>query len=405
MSRESWIQSVSFGCRLNAYESEVMEDHARRAGIGDAIIVNTCAVTAQAERQAKQKIRSLKRSRPEASLIVSGCSCEINRQDYAAMPQVDHIIKNSDKLNPAVFHALAPAGASPLPARRSTRSRALLYVQQGCDHRCTFCIIPYARGASVSIPIETVCDKAARLVQDEIKEIVLTGVDLTSYGRDLPDRPSLGELVRRVLESNPTLPRLRLSSLDPAAIDQTLWDAIRDEPRLMPHLHLSLQAGDDMVLKRMKRRHRREDAIEVCRRARSLRPDIALGADLIAGFPTESEEQFLNTLDLIEHCSLTWLHIFPYSSRPGTPAARMPEVPIPLRKERASRLRDAARDAASRYLKQYLYQSIEVLIETPRQGRSKHFASVSFDQPQAPGALIQAFISQTSSDSLTGSRL
>ncbi|MGA8400364.1 MAG: tRNA (N(6)-L-threonylcarbamoyladenosine(37)-C(2))-methylthiotransferase MtaB, partial [Stellaceae bacterium] len=340
---------VTFGCRLNAFESEVIRRAAGEAGLSDAVIVNTCAVTAEAERQARQAIRRARREHPDARIIVTGCAATLAPQRYAAMPEVDRVLDNAAKLraesyadpHPSTPAAWAPPSAAsgrgafsfPLPhageggsGRSPERSeglriRAYLQVQQGCDHRCTFCIIPYARGPSRSVPPGTVIHQARAMIEAGVREIVLTGVDLTAYGADLPDNPSLGALARRLLTEVPELPRLRLSSLDPSEIDDALWALFAEEERLMPHLHLSLQAGDDLILKRMKRRHSRAQAIDTARRARMLRPEVAIGADLIAGFPTEDEAMFHNSLDLVEECRITFLHVFPYSPRPGTPAA------------------------------------------------------------------------------------
>ncbi|NUB28581.1 tRNA (N(6)-L-threonylcarbamoyladenosine(37)-C(2))-methylthiotransferase MtaB, partial [Azospirillum brasilense] len=321
---------VTFGCRLNTYESEVMRTHARNAGLGDVVIVNTCAVTSEAERQARQTIRKLRRERPNARIVVTGCAAQIDPQRYGAMPEVDQVLGNQEKLQPESW-GLAPAEkvlvndimsvketAGHLIGGFEDRARAFVQVQQGCDHRCTFCIIPYGRGPSRSVPIGAVVEQVQALVKAGYNEVVLSGVDITSFGPDLPGTPTLGQMVRRLLALVPELPRLRLSSLDCIEIDDDLWRLIETEPRLMPHLHLSLQAGDDMILKRMKRRHSRADAIAFCERVRALRPDMVFGADFIAGFPTETDEMFENTMRLVEECGLTWLHVFPYSPRPGT---------------------------------------------------------------------------------------
>ena len=346
MTVMSGLDVLTFGCRLNAYESEVMRGLAGAAGLEDAIIVNTCAVTAEAERQARQAIRKARRERPNARILVTGCAAQIDPARFAAMPEVDQVIGNAEKLTVEGFvPGDARVRVNDIQSVRETahhliesfdgKARAVVQVQQGCDHRCTFCVIPLGRGPSRSVPIGVVARQAQALVEAGYPEIVLSGVDVTSYGGDLPGRPSLGQMVRRVLALVPDLKRLRLSSLDPVEIDDDLWRLIAEEPRLMPHLHLSLQAGDDMVLKRMKRRHGRADALNVARRARDLRPDIALGADLIAGFPTETDEMFANTLALVDEADLAYLHVFPYSERPGTPAARMPSVPKPVQIGRA----------------------------------------------------------------------
>jgi threonylcarbamoyladenosine tRNA methylthiotransferase MtaB len=383
-------QIITFGCRLNAFESEIIRRAAAEAGLADAIIVNTCAVTAEAERQARQAIRRARREHPHARIIVTGCAATLAPARYAAMSEVDGVLDNAAKLQAASYTAIAPHpdprpvyGEREGPAPKawegeglSLRARAYLQVQQGCDHRCTFCIIPYARGPSRSVPVKAVIAQARELVTARAREIVLTGVDLTAYGADLPERPTLGDMVRDLLTAVPELPRLRLSSLDPSEIDETLWALLADEPRLMPHLHLSLQAGDDLILKRMKRRHTRAQAIDTVRRARALRPDIAIGGDLIAGFPTEDEAMFRNSLDLVEECGIAFLHVFPYSPRPGTPAARMPAVAPELVRERAARLRTVGAAALSADLASRVGTIGEVLIEKPGSGRAGFYAAV-----------------------------
>ena len=327
---------VTFGCRLNTYESEVMRTHAKNAGLEDAIIFNTCAVTKEAERQARQAIRRARRDNPSAKIIVTGCSAQIDPDTYAEMGEVDKIIGNDLKLKAETWGLqgeekalvndimVVKETAGHLIEGIEGQARAFIQVQNGCDHRCTFCIIPYGRGNSRSVPIGEIAAQVRKLVEGGYNEVVMTGVDVTSYGADLPGSPSLGQMIRRVLAQVPELPRLRLSSLDPVEIDDDLWHLIAEEPRLMPHLHMSLQAGDDMVLKRMKRRHLRQDAIDMCKRARDYRPDMVFGADIIAGFPTETDEMFQNTADIVEECDLTFLHVFPYSEREGTPAAKNP---------------------------------------------------------------------------------
>ena len=378
---------LTFGCRLNASESAAMRELAAQAGQGDVLIVNTCAVTAEAEAQARQAIRKAARDKPGQRIIVTGCAAQIAPGAWAGLPGVARVIGNADKLSPAIWAALdTPAPVSDImtvsgpPARMVTefsgRARAFVQVQQGCDHRCTFCVIPYGRGPSRSVPAGAVVDQVRALVASGYREVVLTGVDITSYGTDLPGRPSLGQLARRLLALVPDLPRLRLTSLDPVEMDDDLWRLLAEESRLMPHLHLSLQHGADLILKRMKRRHLRADAVALCDRARRLRPDIAFGADLIAGFPTETEEDAAATLDLVEACGLTFLHVFPYSERPGTPAARMPQLPVPLRRERAARLREAGRRAARRFYEGRIGQVEQVLLERPDRGHSAQFAPV-----------------------------
>jgi len=332
---------ITFGCRLNTYESEVMRNHAEAAGLSDAVIVNTCAVTAEAERQARQAIRRARRARPDARIIVTGCAAQINPASYADMPEVDTVLGNQEKLEARSFLTLdsEPVHVADIMSARETashliegfddRTRAFIQVQNGCDHRCTFCVIPFGRGNSRSVPIGAIVQQVTTLVENGYREVVLSGVDITSYGADLPGRPRLGQMLRRLLANVPDLPRLRLSSIDVAEIDDDLLDLIANEPRLMPHLHLSLQAGDNMILKRMKRRHTREQAIEFCETVRGLRPDVVFGADIIAGFPTETDEMFVNSLALVEACDLPHLHVFPYSPRPETPAAGCPRFRAP----------------------------------------------------------------------------
>ncbi|MFO0402885.1 MAG: tRNA (N(6)-L-threonylcarbamoyladenosine(37)-C(2))-methylthiotransferase MtaB, partial [Alphaproteobacteria bacterium] len=377
---------LSFGCRLNTYESEAMRDLASKAGQGNAIIVNTCAVTAEAERQARQAIRRAHRDNPGARIIVTGCAAQIAPDKWAGLPGVERVIGNADKLKPETWAALdaPPAPVTDIMAARETaahlvtefagRARAFVQVQQGCDHRCTFCVIPFGRGPSRSVPIGVIVEQLRALVAAGYREAVLTGVDVTSYGPDLPGSPTLGQMIRRVLALVPELPRLRLSSLDPVEVDEDLWRLIAEEPRLMPHLHLSLQHGSDLILKRMKRRHLRADAIALAEKARRLRPDIVFGADLIAGFPTETEAQFQESLDLVTDCDLSFLHVFPYSERPGTPAARMPQIPVPERRARAARLREAGAAAAARYYAARLGQEEQVLLEHPDRGHTAYFA-------------------------------
>jgi threonylcarbamoyladenosine tRNA methylthiotransferase MtaB len=411
---------VTFGCRLNAYESEVMRRHATDAGLADAVIVNTCAVTAEAERQARQAIRRARRDNPGARIIVTGCAAQIDPTAFAAMAEVDQVIGNAEKLQaesftPQLFDRPdTPAvrvndimsvteTASHLIDGLSERSRAFVQVQQGCDHRCTFCIIPFGRGPSRSVPLGEIVRQVRHLVERGLAEVVLTGVDITSYGQDLPGRPRLGQLVRHLLQQVPDLPRLRLSSIDAVELDDELLRLLGDEPRLMPHLHLSLQAGDDMILKRMKRRHLRADAVALTAAIRRLRPDVVFGADLIAGFPTETDVMFENSLRLVDDCGLTYLHVFPYSPRPGTPAARMPQVPGPRRKARAARLRAAGATALSRFLEAQVGTTTEVLIEKPGFGRSAHFAPVHVDGG-APGDLVTCRIAARQGDALRAER-
>jgi threonylcarbamoyladenosine tRNA methylthiotransferase MtaB len=389
---------LTFGCRLNAYESEVMRGHA--AALADTVIVNTCAVTAEAERQARQAIRKLHRERPGARIVVTGCAAQIAPDAWAALPGVTRVLGNAEKLLAASWTPDAPSSVSDIMLARETaghlvtdfagRARAFVQVQQGCDHRCTFCIIPFGRGPSRSVPVGAIVEQVRTLVAAGYREIVLTGVDLTSYGPDLPGQPTLGQMARRLLALVPELPRLRLSSLDPVEIDADLWHLLGAEPRLMPHLHLSLQAGSDLILKRMKRRHLAADAAAAIARARALRPGIAIGADLIAGFPTETDALFAETLDFVEAADIPFLHVFPYSERPGTPAARMPAVAKPLRKERASRLRQAGAAAAARFYAGQVGQLASVLAESDSAGHTEHFAPVRM--AGQPGRIIRARI-------------
>lgn len=389
---------VTFGCRLNTFESEVMRRHARAAGLKDVVIVHTCAVTAEAERQARQAIRRARRQYPSARIVVTGCAAQIDPGRWSAMPEVDQVVGNHDKLRPETWQTLA---ATPSPRLLVSdvfklrelaahmvegfdgRTRAFVQVQQGCDHRCTFCIIPYGRGPSRSLPVAEVVAQTRQLVAAGYREVVLTGVDLTSFGRDLPDRPSLGRLVRSILREVPELPRLRLSSIDPAEVDGELRAAFAEEGRLMPHLHLSVQAGDDLILKRMKRRHLRADVVRLVRELRELRPDLVFGADLIAGFPTESEAMFANTEALVEEAELVFLHVFPYSPRPGTPAARMPQLPVAVRRERAARLRALGEAQLARFLRRQIGTVRSLLVERDGTGHTEHFARARLDPPDS----------------------
>ncbi|MFP6778494.1 MAG: tRNA (N(6)-L-threonylcarbamoyladenosine(37)-C(2))-methylthiotransferase MtaB [Alphaproteobacteria bacterium] len=392
---------VTFGCRLNAFESEIMRDHAAAAGLERAVIFNTCAVTVEAERQARQAIRRVRRADPEARIIVTGCAAQIDPARYAAMPEVDRVIGNAEKLEAASFlpSDTTPIAVNDIMSARATaphlitgfngRARAFVQVQNGCDHRCTFCIIPYGRGNNRSVPLGEIAAQARALIAGGIRELVLTGVDLSSYGRDLPGKPELGQAVRRLLAAVPELRRLRLSSLDPAVIDADLKSLIADEPRLMPHIHLSVQAGDDMILKRMKRRHNRADILNLTAELRALRPGIALGADLIAGFPTESDKMFAGTLRLITEAGLTWLHVFPYSPRAGTPAARMPQLPRSLIRQRAALLRQAGDAAVIEFLDSQVGRVQDILVEKVDSGRSVHYAPVRL-AGGSPGEVLAA---------------
>lgn len=398
---------VTLGCRLNAYESEVMRSHMDANDLQDVTIVNTCAVTTEAVRQARQTIRRLRREQPDIRIVVTGCAAQIEPETFNEMVEVDHVIGNAEKLAASTFAGLATGDtervlvndimsvretAGQLIDGFATRSRAYVQVQNGCDHRCTFCIIPYGRGPSRSVPAGEVIEQIRRLVYQGYAEIVLTGVDMTSYGPDLPGNQTLGRLVRQILRHVPDLQRLRLSSIDQVEIDSDLLIAIAEEPRLMPHLHLSMQAGADLTLKRMKRRHLRADAINFCNEARRLRPDVVFGADLIAGFPTETEAMFEDTLAIVDECQLTYLHVFPFSPRPGTPAARMPQVERATIKERAARLRDKGNTCLQHFLTKQIGSAVDVLLERPNIGRTPQFAEVQLTGPAQAGAVARARI-------------
>jgi threonylcarbamoyladenosine tRNA methylthiotransferase MtaB len=410
------VDIVTFGCRLNAFESEVIRVEAERAGLTETIVINSCAVTNEAVAQARQSIRRLKRERPQARIVVTGCAAQTQAQVFADMAEVDRVVGNDEKMRSEAWREARDAfGAAPafgvapsekiavadimavkemaphlLEGFQKGLPRVFVQVQNGCDHRCTFCIIPYGRGNSRSVPMGAVVEQVRALVDRGHAEIVLTGVDLTSYGTDLPGTPKLGQLTKQILKHVPELRRLRISSVDQVEVDRDLFDVIADDERLMPHLHLSLQSGDDLILKRMKRRHSRQDAIDFCAQVRRLRPDIALGADLIAGFPTETEEMFARSLDLVAACGLTFLHVFPYSPRPGTPAARMPQVSGHEIRERAKRLRKTGEAALQRRLVSEIGAIRQVLIESTTQGRTEHFLPVAIGG-ETPGA-VQALV-------------
>ena len=407
----------TFGCRLNAYESEAMKGLAEAAGLGEAVIVNTCAVTAEATRQARQRIRRLRRDHPEARIVVTGCAAQTEPGRFAEMGEVDAVLGNAEKLRAETWTRLAGPDAprvsvgdvmaetrapAPLIDGLGTRARAYVQVQNGCDHRCTFCIIPFGRGNSRSVPAETVVEQIRRLADKGFAEVVLTGVDLTSWGADLEGTPRLGDLVAGVLRAVPDLERLRISSIDSVEADPLLVETIGAEPRLMPHLHLSLQAGDDMILKRMKRRHLRDDAIAFCQQVRAVRPDIVFGADVIAGFPTETEAMFENSLRLVEDCGLTWLHVFPFSPRAGTPAARMPAVAGPAIRERAERLRAAGAARVAAPFAGLQGTQARLLMEKPDFGRTEGFAPVRLATPARVGSVVSARITGATTEALTG---
>jgi len=392
------VEIVTFGCRLNACESEVIRREAEAAGLSDTIVVNSCAVTNEAVAQARQSIRRLKRERPEARIVVTGCAAQTQAQMFADMAEVDRVVGNDDKMRSGAWRAARAAFDAGIADDKIAVTdimsvkqmaphlvdgfqrglpRVFMQVQNGCDHRCTFCIIPFGRGNSRSVPMGAVVEQVRMLAEHGHAEIVLTGVDLTSYGADLPGAPKLGLLTKQILRHVPELKRLRISSIDSIEADRDLLDVIADDFRLMPHLHLSLQSGDDMILKRMKRRHSRQDAIDFCAQVRRLRPEIALGADIIAGFPTETEQMFARSQDLVDECGLTFLHVFPYSKRPGTPAARMPQVAGGEIRERAKRLRATGEAALGRRLQSEIGAERDVLIESASAGRTEHFVPVA----------------------------
>ena len=406
---------TTLGCRLNAYETEAMKELSQDAGLSNAVVVNTCAVTSEAVRKARQEIRKLRRENPDSTIIVTGCAAQTEPETFAAMAEVDRVIGNTEKMQPKTWQGMAKDFGSPFIGDTEkvqvddimsvtetaghlidgfgTRSRAYVQVQNGCDHRCTFCIIPYGRGNSRSVPAGVVIDQIKRLVDMGYNEVVLTGVDLTSWGADLPRQPKLGDIVMRILKLVPDLQRLRISSIDSIEVDENLMMAIATEPRLMPHLHLSLQHGDDLILKRMARRHFRDDAIRFCEDAKKLRPDMTFGADIIAGFPTETDAHFENSMKLVEDCDLTWLHVFPYSKREGTPAARIPkQVSGPIIKARAAQLRALGDAQVVKHLDAQLGKTHSVLMENPHLGRTEQFTEVRFDQPQIGGSVISAKI-------------
>ncbi|QDI77666.1 MULTISPECIES: tRNA (N(6)-L-threonylcarbamoyladenosine(37)-C(2))-methylthiotransferase MtaB [Leisingera] len=412
---------TTLGCRLNAYETEAMKELSQQAGLENAVVVNTCAVTAEAVRKARQEIRRLRRENPEAPIIVTGCAAQTEPETFAAMEEVTRVIGNTEKMQAETWQQIAKGPdfigttekvqvddimsvtetAGHLIDGFGTRSRAYVQVQNGCDHRCTFCIIPYGRGNSRSVPAGVVIDQIKRLVDRGYNEVVLTGVDLTSWGADLPAQPLLGDLVMRILKLVPDLPRLRISSIDSIEADENLMQAIATEPRLMPHLHLSLQHGDDLILKRMARRHLRDDAIAFCEEARRLRPEMTFGADIIAGFPTESDAHFENSLKLVTDCGLTWLHVFPYSKREGTPAARIPnQVNGNVIKERAARLRAAGDAQVERHLAAQIGKTHRILMENPHMGRTEQFTEVTFAAPQEEGRIVTAEITGVAGNQL-----
>ena len=410
---------ITLGCRLNAFESEVMRRHAIDAGLNGAVIVNTCAVTSEAVRKATQTIRRIRREQPEARIIVTGCAAQIEPERFAAMPEVSAVVGNDEKMKAETFHGLALAATERVQVNdimsvRETaphmidglqsKARAFLQIQNGCDHRCTFCIIPFGRGPSRSVPAGEVVAQVRRVVENGVPEVVLTGVDITSYGPDLPGEMTLGKLVRHILRHVPELQRLRLSSIDQVEADADLMIALAEEPRLMPHLHLSMQSGDDMILKRMKRRHLRADAVRFCDEARRLRPDIVFGADLIAGFPTETDAMFERSLSLADDCGLTFLHVFPFSARQGTPAAKMPQVTGAIVILRAASLRSKGADIVSAFLESQIGRHHVVLMENGGIGRTPQFAEVVIQAPNVPsaGTMLRVCVARRAGDQLIG---
>ena len=415
---ENNIKFSTLGCRLNSYETESMRNMAGTVGLNNAVIINTCAVTHQAVSKSRQEIRRLRRENPNSTLIVTGCAAQIDPMGFSKMVEVDFVLGNSEKMRPEIWSNLA--SGAPVESERvqvddimsisetashlidgfGTRSRAYVQIQNGCDHRCTFCTIPFGRGNSRSVPAGVVVEQIKRLVQKGYNEIVLTGVDLTSWGADLPMHPKLGNLITRILRLVPDLNRLRISSIDSIEVDEEFLDAIATERRLMPHFHLSLQHGDDLILKRMKRRHLRADAILFCEQVRKLRPEVTFGADIIAGFPTESDEHFENSIRLVAECGLTWLHIFPYSKREGTPAARMPQIDGRIIKSRAELLRSLGKKVRSKHLKEQIGRKHKVLMESSVLGRTEQFAEVLFASPKQEGSIVDATISDASNSQL-----
>ena len=411
------LEVVTFGCRLNTYESEAMKEMAESVGLENAIIFNTCAVTAEAERQGRQAIRRARRDNPNAKVIVTGCAAQINPKLYADMPEVDQVVGNLEKMEKSTFEKIdeipkihvqdimeIKETAGHMVTSFDGISRAFVEIQNGCNHRCTFCTIPFGRGNNRSVPMGVIVDQVRQLVQSGFQEIVFTGVDITDYGSDLPGTPTMGQMTRRLLAQVPELKRLRLSSLDPIEVDEDTFHLIEHEPRLMPHFHISLQAGHDMILKRMKRRHLRHHIIEFCERVRTVRPYAVFGADIIVGFPTETEEMFEASLSIVDDCDLTYLHVFPYSPRPDTPAARMPQVTKSIIKERAKRLRNKSEEALEQYLQVQVGKTVSVLVENETTGRTDHYAVVKFSKlvTQKPGTVCAVRINDASKKHLIG---
>ncbi|MCY3879145.1 MAG: tRNA (N(6)-L-threonylcarbamoyladenosine(37)-C(2))-methylthiotransferase MtaB [Rhodobacteraceae bacterium] len=405
---------ATLGCRLNAYESDAMRELARGAGAGDAVIVNSCAVTAEAVRKSRHAIRRMRRLHPDATLVATGCAVQIDPESFSGMPEIDIVLGNDRKLDPETWRRIGlgdsgrqvmsdimqPQSGNHLITGSAVRSRAQIQVQNGCDHRCTFCIIPFGRGNSRSVGSEEIIEQVRILVQKGFQEVVLTGVDITSWGEDLPQRQCLGELITAILRTVPGLPRLRVSSVDPVELDDIFTGAMASEERLVPHLHLSVQSGDNLILKRMKRRHQREDVIELCAGLRRMRPEIVFGADIIAGFPTESDTHFENTRRLIDECGLTWLHVFPYSRRYGTPAARMPQIDAGVIRGRAEELRRIGAECVRRFLAGQIGRRTRLLMETPRVGRTAQFALAELSEDQRRGSIIDARVTASDGERL-----
>jgi threonylcarbamoyladenosine tRNA methylthiotransferase MtaB len=415
------VETLTFGCRLNTFESEVMKDQAKKAGLDDVIIVNSCAVTQEAVRQTKQAIRKARRDNPNVKIIVTGCAAQTDAEGFAEMGEVDVVVGNAEKMKTETYQGLkfglggnskilvddimsVKETAGHLIEGMDGRARAFVQVQNGCDHRCTFCIIPFGRGPSRSVPMGQVVEQIKKLADNGVGEVVLTGVDITSYGPDLPSKPSLGKLTQQILKHVPQLQRLRISSIDSIEADEALMDVLKSEQRLMPHLHLSLQSGDNMILKRMKRRHLREDTINFVNEARALRPDMVFGADIIAGFPTETDEMFANSLKIVEECDLTYLHVFPYSPRPGTPAAKMPQVDKRIAKQRAALLRAAGEKQHEKFLARQVGETHQVLIERDNIGRTEQFAPIIIEGTE-PGQILEAQVTGVGKQGLVGAKL
>jgi threonylcarbamoyladenosine tRNA methylthiotransferase MtaB len=407
---------ITFGCRLNIYESEIIKDNLAKSGEQNVVVINSCAVTKQAEKEARQTIRKLKKADPSKKIIVTGCAAQNNPAMFASMPEVDKIIGNEEKLSAKYYHfdservmvndiMSVKETANHLVQSFDGKARAFIQVQNGCDHRCTFCIIPFGRGNSRSVPIGAIVDQVRSLVEGGFKEIVLTGVDVTAYGADLPGKPTFAQMIRRLLGLLPELKRLRLSSIDVAEIDEDLFDLMAHNEKLMPHFHISLQAGDDMILKRMKRRHNRQQVVDFCHALRKIRPEVSFGADIIAGFPTETDEMFENTRRLISEAGVQYLHVFPYSEREGTPAARMPQVPMNIRKERAAILREEGRKEQEKFFQQNIGRKVQLLVEKNNNAHTESFIPVKLEGDYESGQLLEAELMESKVDYMLVSSL